>query len=261
MRKLIPVLFLLATPALAQEYNIPFVPKVVAGGGGTIYAEADCSDISEWTDASTAGSGWADAGSDCEGRVDADWEEAAMVQGPLSTTSEFCSFKVTQILGSGVKIGCIFRAPGAPGDHYAAYFNQHNANWALESHDGDSASKHAFMAAGSETTGNTDCGCSTPSPTYVDLGIGDYAGIVLSGTGASTAITFYDFGTGAPTDLQDPSTFAVAAEVTCVCDAGEVAGSDLVEIDTAGSCGPESTSENSTNREPNVSTFACGDTP
>lgn len=255
MRKLIPILFLLATPALAQEYNIPFVPKTVASGG-TIYAEADCSDITEWTDASTAGSGWADAGSDCEGRVDADWEEAAMVQGPLSTTSEFCSFKVTQISTSSVKIGCVFRAPGTPGDHYAAYFNQQNDNYGLENHDGDDASKHGFV---NDVNGNTDCGCSG---TYVDLAAGDYAGIVLSGTGTSTAITFYDMGAVAPSDMQDPSTFAAAADRSCACDAGEIAGDPtFTEIDTAGSCGPESTNENSTNKEPNVSTFACGDTP
>jgi hypothetical protein len=237
-------------------------------------AQENCDDISEWTPASTTGSGWTISSGQCTGEVDTDWEEAGLVtSASTSSTSEFCSFRVVQIAADDVKLGCIFRAPPdcddpgpCPGDHYTAYFNNNNNNWALENHNGDDASKHGYV---DDVTGTGDCSCTAVGGQYdyVDLSDNDYAGIVLSGTGASTAITFYNFGGTQPGSMTNPATattWAAQAALTgtiCECDATAVGTSDLTEIDTAGRCGPESTGVNNVSDEPDIDDFACGDTP
>lgn len=215
-----------------------------AGGGGTIFSE-DCSDLSDWTDASNNAS--VDVSSNqCLGNVVSDAGDANILRGPLDTTSEFCSMKVITVNGGqSNKVGCVFRAPATPGTHYTVWFNNNGNNYAIENHN----DSHGFV---NEVKGVESCGC-----TYTDINNSDYAGITVSGTSTSTAVSWYDFGASPPADLEDPSTWGTA---TCECDATEIStASSLSLIDAAGDCGPEMTS-NSAN-EITIDDFACGDTP
>jgi hypothetical protein len=82
----------------------------------------------------------------------------------------------------------------------------------------------------------------------------------LTGTGASTAITFYEF---AAEPDGDPDNWTVEDGDDCVCDASEVAAATFTELDAPGACGwmmarNVATADNTT---PKWDNFRCGDNP
>jgi hypothetical protein len=222
------------------------------GGGGTIFSE-NCSSLSEWTAASSGSASVDVVANQCLGNLAANFEDAAILQGPLDSTSEFCSMKVITInTADSNKVGCIFRAPATPGVHYSAFFNNGNGSYLIE----NQTAGHDFVDG---VLGGTNCGCSA----YVDIGNNDYIGITLSGTGSSTTVNWWDFGSSAPSDLEDPGTWGDAHTVTCTCSTSEIAtvvtAENFTLIDVAGDCGPEMTGLAAS--EITIDDFACGDTP
>ncbi len=206
--------------------------------------------IPPWTDMSdtTAEAGhWQDSGGVCNAENAAnDW--VSMVQSATSYPNVYCSMLVSEADADNTRIGCVLRAASAGGDHLmAGFFNDANG-WFLQNHDGDDSTNHGFV---DQVDAVNDCGC-----TYTDIGSGDYIGMQLIETFATTAISWWDFGTSAP---GLPSTWSTA---TCECDATEVAAATFTEINAAGACGPEARSADGlTGTEADIDTFACGDIP
>ncbi len=258
-RRLLLVLIALSPLLLGQDFGsgIPMLSVQPAVVAGQLFTEDCAADPTPpWTDMSddTATDGeWVAASGSCNANATAnDW--VSMVQTTTDNPDVFCSGLATEMDASAPRLGCVLRAASAGGDHLmAGWFNDANGYF-MQNHDGDDSTNHLFVDQVDENT--IDCGC-----TYTDLGAGaaDYFGITLTGTGSSTAVSWWDFGTSAPSDLQDPSTWGTA---TCECDASDVAGASFTEIDGAGLCGPEARSTSGTDSlEANFDTFACGDIP
>jgi hypothetical protein len=244
------------TPTSTPTSTPTATPTSTPAGGQTFALDDDCVTLTGWTDASNGGAVIdTNTGTDpdsCRGNMNVDWEEAALVQGPLDTTDEYCSFLVMTFATNDAKMGCIFRAPGTPGAHYSTYFNNHNANWAIEGH----SDAHGFTG---EVKGVDHCSCAA----YSDVVVGDRPGVRLTGTDTATTISWWnDIEDEGGWDAEDPSTWGTAS---CVCSAAQVEArltendGNFEYIDTAGDCGPETTSVNI--QEISFTNFVCGDTP
>ncbi len=244
MRRLILAIAFCSLLLMGAQYNIPFNPQ--SSGGSVIFSE-DCDNVSDWTDVSSGGASVDAVAGQCLGNLASNFEDASIIRGPLDSTSEFCSMRViTMNTANANKLGCIFRAPAAPGVHYEVGFNNGTGAYFIE----NQTDAHDFV---DEVKGGTSCSCGA----YRDIGASDYIGITISGTGSSTTVNWWDFVQTPPSDLQNPGTWGTA---TCECSAAEIVTADsLTLIDVAGDCGPEMTSEAA--NEITIDDFACGDTP
>jgi hypothetical protein len=245
-----------ATPTAAPT---PTATPTAAPGGQLFTEDCDTTLDVGWTEASTSGSSVDIVTGECLGNMGSNDVTAALIQGPLDGTDEFCSMQITDTASTNRKHGCTFRAqnngtpdPNDPGIHYFAFFNNKYNNYSMEHH----STSHGFV---DEVKGLDHCSCGS----YTDIHDGDYVGITISGTGASTNIKWWDWGGSLPEDgfdIEDPSTWTSPAEA-CECIGSEFAAnvSEGNRIDVAGDCGPEMSSR--TSGEILFDNFACGDIP